>query len=179
MILMALVIVGILRRIGPILEHAESRIAAAVQNGAFLGGIPVSSRAPEFRVLEKNGDREYGRELTSAELIRTPTILLFMEANCEPCKQLAQGLEPDVDEIEGIPFRVILHEDEGRPEWIPRGVPVLYERHQELSQAFENIATPQAYLLDAGRIVLQKHVARSISDLQEMARRATTTTERR
>jgi hypothetical protein len=163
-VMTATVVIGILRRIGGVLERAEARGSAP----SLAFGIPVASRAPEFRVFERNG-RTY-RELKSAELIDAPTILLFMEQNCPPCRDLAEELGTGTDQLERIPLRVILREHEGRPDWLHSAVPVVYERRREVSTAFENNATPQAYLLDTSRTVLAKRIVRSLSDLDQMAR---------
>lgn len=164
-LVIAVVVVGLLRRISSVLEQAEAHVASSGSGAAAIGGLPVASYAPEFRVFNENGD-----EIKTAELVRTPTILLFMEAHCGPCEQLAPDLEPAVDEIEGVPFFIVLSEEEGRPPWLPTGVRAVYQRQGELSQAFENTATPQAYVLDPSRFVLSKRLIGSLSDLRELAR---------
>jgi hypothetical protein len=77
-------------------------------------------------------------------------------------------LEHSVDELDDVPIVVVLDEDGGRPSWLPASVQSVYERSEEVSQAFQNIATPQAYLVDPSLVVLAKRVVRSVADLREM-----------
>jgi hypothetical protein len=168
-ILTAVVVVGVLRRISGVLEQAEARLRSS-DSGFALGGIPVASRVPEFRVFQGNGSNGGSHEVMWADLIDAPTILLFMDQDCEPCRQVANEVDAAIDELKGVRFLVVLNEEAGRPQWLPTRVPVVYERRQEVSQAFENTATPQAYLLDPSRLVLAKRVIGSLSDLRELAR---------
>jgi hypothetical protein len=163
-LLIAVVVVGLLRRISNVLELAEAGALAAGSGGAAIGGLPVASYAPEFRVFGESGD-----EVRTPDLVRTPTILLFMDAHCGPCEQLAADLEPAMTEIEGVPFYVVLNQEEGRPGWLSPAVSAVYQRHGELSQAFENTATPQAYVLDPSRFVLSKRLIGSLADLRALA----------
>jgi hypothetical protein len=141
-LLNAVVTVGVLRRIGNILERTEALMASGT-DGLSLGGVPVGVQVEEFRVFENRGNHKV-REIKSAELIRAPTILLFMGAHCGPCREIGKDLKPSTDEIDGVPFVPVLYEEEGRPDWLPAGVRAVYQRQEELSRAFQNIATPQA-----------------------------------
>jgi hypothetical protein len=172
-LLIAVVVTGVLRRIGAVLEQAEARLASGVQDSFAPGGLAVASRAPEFRVFDTNGAGKAPREISSDELIRTPTILLFMSANCAPCRELAAELPSAMRDVDGVPLYAIFDKNEGRPEWLPRDVPTVFESSREVSRAFENVATPQAYLLDSNRLVVTKRVVMSLSDLKAMV--ATTT----
>lgn len=173
------VTIGLLRRTGPLLEQLERRLAADAQAEPAAWGAPVDTQVPEFRVAAENGDADTGREMTSAELIRIPTILLFMEEHCGPCQRVARRpaavsalqrreLGGGATEIDGVPLRVVLDGESGRPNWLPTDIPVIYEHRREVSRAFKNRATPQAYLVDPSRLVVRRRVVGSLSDLREM-----------
>lgn len=162
------VTIGLLRRTGPLLEQLERRLAADAQAEPAAWGAPVDTQVPEFRVAAENGDADTGREMTSAELIRIPTILLFMEEHCGPCQRVARELGGGATEIDGVPLRVVLDGESGRPNWLPTDIPVIYEHRREVSRAFKNRATPQAYLVDPSRLVVRRRVVGSLSDLREM-----------
>ena len=52
----------------------------------------------------------------------------------------------------------------------PAGLRVLYERGGEATNALDNRATPQAYVLDPTGRVLDRRVPGSLRHLEEMAR---------
>jgi hypothetical protein len=166
-VLNTLLVIGLLRRIGPVLEHAEARLISA---GVSLGGIPVESRVPHFRLFEQNGTGL--RELTSTELLDESTLFVFMDEHCPPCKELAEEIRLVGDRLEGLPLHVVIREEEGRLNWLPDGTSVLYERAKEVTQAFQNTATPHAYLIDPRHVVLAKRIVRSLADLRAMAENA-------
>jgi len=165
----AVVVIGLLRRTAAALEAAEASREAPVS----LGGIPIASRAPDFTVYEATGTHAGPHagpaRITAEELLDGPTILLFMEQHCPPCRQLASEIAPVFEQGNSVNLRVVLDEEDGTPHWLPDDVPVVYQRERELSHAFQNSASPQAYLLDGDRLVLAKRIVRSIDDLREMS----------
>ncbi len=161
----AVVVIGLLKRTAGALEQAEATLAAPVS----LGGIPIASRAPDFTVYGATGLQSGAATLTAEELVDGPTILLFMEQHCPPCRQLAAEIGASLDPANRVRLCVVLDEEDGAPDWLPDDVPVVYQRGRAVSRAFENSASPQAYLLDLDRIVLAKRIIRSIDDLREMS----------
>ncbi len=161
----AVVVIGLLKRTAGALEQAEATQAAPVS----LGGIPVASRAPDFTVYRASSPQSGAATLTAEELVDGPTILLFMEQHCPPCRQLAAEIGASLHPANRVQLRVVLDQEDGAPDWLPNDVPVVYQRGREVSRAFENSASPQAYLLDPDRIVLAKRIVRSLADLSEMS----------
>ncbi len=161
----AVVVIGLLKRTAAALEQAEATRAAPVS----LGGIPVASRAPNFTVYGASSPQSGAVTFTAEELVDRPTILLFMQQHCPPCRQLAAEIGASLDPANRVHLRVVLDEEEGAPDWLPDDVPVVYQRGRAVSRAFENSASPQAYLLDPDRNVLAKRIVRSIDDLREMS----------
>jgi thiol-disulfide isomerase/thioredoxin len=162
-LLMAGVVLGVLRRMTTVLVQVE-RGAASGAGAAAIGGIPVDSHANAFRAALEIGD-----DVASNDLVREPMILLFMGGYCGPCEEIAPELADVGDTIEGLPFVVVLNEEEGRPPWLPLSVPVVYQRGGEVARAFENIATPQAYVVEPNLLVRAKRLVGSVGDLRELA----------
>ena len=161
----AVVVIGLLKRTAGALEQAEATAAAPIS----LGGIPVASRAPDFTVYGASSPQSGAATLTAQELVDGPTILLFMEQHCPPCRQLAAEIGASLDPANPVHLRVVLDQEDGAPDWVPDDVPVVYQRGRAVSRAFENSASPQAYLLDPDRNVLAKRIVRSVEDLREMS----------
>lgn len=159
---LAVVVVGLLKRTAGALEHAEASLTAPVS----LGGIPVASRTPDFTVYNVSSSMT----LTAKQLLTRATVLLFMERHCPPCRQLAAEISSTFDRADVINLQLVLDLEDGVPDWLPEDLPVVFQRRKELSRAFENTVSPQAYLVDPDRLVLAKRVIRSVDDLREMNR---------
>lgn len=159
--LVAIVLLGVLRRVAAVLERAESHLSSA---GGVSLGLPVGSTAEDFRVLSEDGD-----ETRADDLIRAPTLVLFMEVHCGPCQALAKELDGVGDELAELAFFVVLDQEHGRPEWMPAGVQTVFQQDGEVSRAFRNDATPQAYVVDDRRLILGKALIGSLSSLTELA----------
>ena len=158
---MAVTILGVLRRVANVLEAAEARLAA--HQGDL--GASVRSIIPPFELFDGEG-----RAIPSEELVREPTVLLFMDSHCQACGQVAEQLTGIGASIDGIPFAVIMDDSpEGHEFPFPPGLRVLYQRDDAISHAFQNRATPQAYAIDEGGFVLARRVPESLVDLRFMA----------
>ena len=136
----AIVVIGLLKRTAGALEQAEASRAAPVS----LGGIPVGSRTPEFIAYDGCGPRSDVATLTTEELIAGPTILLFMERHCPPCRELGASMNSTLAWPTDVDLRLVLDDEDGTPDWLPGDVPAVYIRESELSRAFENSASLQA-----------------------------------
>jgi hypothetical protein len=158
-ILVAFVLVGALRRVTNVLEKAETQLAA---EGS---GVGVMTVVPEFELYRRDGTT-----ISSAELVVEPTIVLFMESSCRPCKQLAVDLDGFDDKVDEVPFVVVLDDTQPAREFpISPGVRVLYERGHAVSDLFQSVVTPQAFVLDVGGVVLDRKRPRDYSALRQMA----------
>jgi thiol-disulfide isomerase/thioredoxin len=166
--LLAIVVVGLLRRLGDVLEQAEASLRTGQSTGA-AGGAPVGADVPRFRVLETTPENVAPREMASEELLRELSILLFMGEECGPCRHLAPELESVDALLQGVPLFVIVPEHDRTREWLPGNVPVLYEVRGEVTRAFENTATPQAYLVDEDHVIRAKRIVGSVAHLKALA----------
>lgn len=158
---LSIVVLGALRRITGVLERAE---AALQQSGGLdVGGASVGSFVPPFELIDEGGAR-----VTSAELLREPTLLLFLGASCGPCHSLA----PRLGELAGLPLAVVLEGGAGRSSLsIPDGVPVFSDGSGSAASAFDTRVTPHAFVADVGGFVMDRAVPGSIDDLWRLTLR--------
>jgi thiol-disulfide isomerase/thioredoxin len=153
-------VLGILRRFGAVLEEAEKRLVTQ----EF--GAPLLSVTDDFQLYD-----ERGRIALARGTITQPTLLLFVEPGCGPCRDLIDQLKGVADAIDHVPFAVVIEDSRrARSVKIPSALRVLYDRDGEAFRVFRNLATPQAYVVDEGGVVLARRVPTSVLDLSEMAR---------
>ena len=150
---------GIVRRIGGVLEGMERRLAAPPAEF----GAAVDSTVPSFDLADAEG-----RRVPFGELVSEPTLLLVMSNHCVACTKLAGELEGVGDTVEGVPFALVTNAEPETP--YPATLRVLFERDGEATTALDNRATPQAYVLHPTGRVLDRRVPGSLTHLQEMAR---------
>jgi hypothetical protein len=157
----AVVLLGLLRRIVPVLERAEQTIG---QGGPLDLGLSPGSTVGSFPVSRVDGE-----PATFPELLETTSIALLLEASCEPCRHLLADLRESRDAVE-VPLKVLL-EDTAEARKLVDGVPVdvLYVRDRAAARAFQTSATPHAFTVDPEGLVLEKRVPSGLGDLRAMA----------
>lgn len=154
-------VLGILRRVSAVLEAAEARLSAQNELGA-----PVRSIVADFQLYD-----ERGRVVLARDDVADPVLLLLVEPGCGACRELVQELDGTGASLDGVPFAIVIEDSHrGRAFALQDGVRVLYQRHGDVFHAFRNRATPQAYVIDTGGIILARRIPASVRDLQEMAR---------
>jgi thiol-disulfide isomerase/thioredoxin len=161
---LAVILLGLLRRMSPILERAEAQIGVHGGKGSF-GGAPVASAVAPFQLVDATG-----RTALSRDSVEEPTLLLFVAPGCGPCEQILGALDGVGERVENVPFHVVAEEGEGTFE-APPGVSLLYERDHGASTAFQTIVTPHAFVVDQGGLVLDQRIPGSADDLRQMALR--------
>jgi hypothetical protein len=152
-------LLGLVRRIGGVLEGLERRLAAPPADF----GAAVGSTVSGFDLADAEG-----RRIPFGELVTGPTLLLVMSEHCAACAMLAEQLDGVGASIGGVPIVVVTNAEPEKP--YPATLRVLYERAGEATNALDNRATPQAYVLDPTGRVLARRVPNSPGDLEEMAR---------
>ena len=157
-LVVAFVMLGLVRRIGGVLEGVERRLSTSA--GEF--GAAVGSTVSPFDL-----DDAGGRRVPFGELVGEPTLLLVMSDHCPACTKLAGQLDGVGETVAGVPLVVVTNAEPEPP--YPATLRVLYERGGEATAALDNRATPQAYVLDPTGRVLDRRVPGSPAHLQEMA----------
>lgn len=161
-ILLAVVVLGLLRRIGAVLERTEATITAAARS---VGGARPVTKIGSFEV--RNVDRAI---VSSSELFSTGSVVLFMSAGCEPCRKLASELTGVTDTIDGVPLYVLIEDSRVAREFpLPPRATVLYQVDSAASRAFANLVTPQAFAVDVGGEVIDVAVPASAQDIRRLA----------
>jgi len=158
-LVVAFTMIGIVRRLSGVLEGLEQRLAAPPDLGAA-----VNSTVSPFEVVDADG-RTVGFE----ELVQEPTIVLVAANHCPACRQLLGKLDDVGESIGGVPFVVVTNADDPETHY-PPGVRVLYEPDLTATNALDNRANPQAYVLDPAGRVLDRKVPGSLDDFEAMAR---------
>jgi hypothetical protein len=156
-LVLAFTMIGIVRRVGGVLEGMEQRLSVKAEFGA-----PVNSTISPFQVVDAAG-----RAVAFEELVTRPTLLLVMSNHCSACTALAAQLEGVGRSVNGLPFVVVTNADAEVP--YPETLPVLYDPNGAATTALDNRATPQAYVLDPSGLVLDRKVPGSLGDLEGMA----------
>ncbi len=176
-VLLALVVVlnttitlGVLRRALVVLDRASG-------SGSDVGGVPKASSALDFGALPLLStpspvhlrDRN-GEDVTFPTAVSTTLIVLLMESGCEPCKALIKSIERSSREVT-LPIVALLDDSEAaRRLPMPASIRPLHGSRDEIANAFATSATPFAFVLGAGGVVLERGVANDRHDLEEMTR---------
>jgi thiol-disulfide isomerase/thioredoxin len=160
---LAVILLGLVRRMSPILERAEAQLGIHGGKGSF-GGAPVASAVGPFQLVDSDGRTAFSREA-----VEEPTLLLFVAPGCQPCEQILHGLDGVGERYEDVPFHVVM--EEGGEVEAPPGVSLLYERGHAASAAFQTVATPHAFVVDHGGLVIDHRIPGSAEDLRQMALR--------
>ena len=156
-LVLAFTMIGIVRRVGGVLEGMEQRLSVKAEFGAA-----VNSTISPFQVVDAAG-----RAVAFEELVTRPTLLLVMSNHCSACTALAAQLEGVGRSVNGLPFVVVTNAAPEVP--YPETLPVLYDPNGAATTALDNRATPQAYVLDPSGLVLDRKVPGSLGDLEGMA----------
>lgn len=162
------VVVGLLRRISSVLEGAERALAQSVGTLDVPGGVPLLGRASPFHVYTLDGLR-----ISSDDLLKEITILLFMEAGCQPCRELSSQLHPGGDGLDETPLVIVIPDTDAREDLKLDGAQlrIVLQPDRAASRAFRTEATPYAFVVYPGGVVLDRLVPRSWADLRLLARR--------
>jgi len=154
----ALMVMGLLRRVSGVIEAAEQRIRAP----SARDGLPVGSVVPPFDVKDEDG-----AVVSSTALLTRPTVVLMLSPDCAPCKALIEELRAPDRPMGHVPIVAVLQGDR-QPGFDTSGtLPMFYDR--TAFQAFDNTTTPFAYAVDAEATVVASGVAGSIDALRSLA----------
>lgn len=138
----AYLVLGMLRRLLPVVTEAEGILADA-RRRARTGGLDVGARIPDFDVMTVSGER-----LTRSDLIGSRTMLLFLGPTCPACERfnhdLIEGVVPDLD------ARLVVVTSDAEQALSLYGVPlaVVADSERVLAGALQSDRTPHAFVVD-------------------------------
>jgi thiol-disulfide isomerase/thioredoxin len=161
-LLTATIVLGLLRRVSTVLEAAERRLADSTV-GPGAGGAAPGTRIEHFEA------RLDGASVSSDELF--PGVFVFMSTGCEPCRGLAKSLAKVGERVGRIPVYVVFEDTPAVRDFpIPPNVRVLYQQRRVVSDAFDTIATPQAFAVSEEATIVERRIPGSADDIRELAR---------
>ncbi len=147
-LLLGLVVLGLLRRIAPVLERAVEVLQEA--SVASLGGLPVGSRVPAFSVRSSTG-----ASFTDADLRDRTSIVLFLDATCQACENLVKDLR--LGRSPRLEARLVVVPDSpdlaSELAVAPGGAIVLMDDERALARTFDMRVVPQAFVIDDEGVV--------------------------
>jgi peroxiredoxin len=147
-VLLALIVLGTLRRLAPLFERAEASLAAAAAS-ASPGALPTGAKVPPFAAASVDG-----ANFTEFDLRRTRTVLLFLGASCPACERLVQGLENgDAPELDARLMAVSPNADEASRLARSMQVTVVVDNDRSVARAFESEIVPHAFVIEDGRVL--------------------------
>jgi len=144
-IALALLTLGALRRLVPLLERAEESLRSGAS--ASLGGLAPGTAVRPFMAREVAG-----RTFTEDDLLGSTSVVLFVGADCRSCERLVDDLRSGaVPELEAPLFVVASAE---LAESLSHAVTVLADDDRVIAEAFDSRLVPHAFVLDQHGTVL-------------------------
>lgn len=145
----AVVVLGALRRAAYVLERVESQLGVAASSSVV--GAPIGTGIADHELREQSGS-----VVRFTELLGMPAVYLFMNASCRPCHDLVSELDHVRDVVDGTQLRLVVNGgvDDARQLQLPAWAHVLVDADGAATRAFHNPATPQAFALDERGIVV-------------------------
>ena len=167
-LLLAIVVVGALRRTTNVLVQAEASLRKK-SRGLDFGGLSPGASVPGFYVRDPDDRRVSSSDLFKDDL----SLVLFMEAECGPCRELAATLtNGSTRPAEPLALMVVMDEAGRKRDYdLPSFARVLYQEGRTASNAFQSIATPQAFVIERGGIVRDRFVPSSVDQLHTFTHR--------
>jgi hypothetical protein len=139
--LVALLTLGVLRRVTPVLEQAESRLADL---RAHPSGLDPGTTVPPFSVSEPNGDT-----FSNADLFGSTTIVLFVGTACRACERFVRDLRGgEVPEL-GASLVAVAESAGEAEEFAAESARVVIQEAQSLSLLFKSDRFPHVFVIDA------------------------------
>jgi thiol-disulfide isomerase/thioredoxin len=164
-IAVALLQLGLLRRTAQVLERVEAELRVSRSGGISFGLAPGAKVRPFVAVNDQ------GRLATSEEILKTPTIVLFLEPGCLPCESLVDQLQQSGwDKAAGIRLLTVLTDNSESREFLKAdGVDCWYQSEGVVSAAFGTSITPHAFALGPDGVVVDRSIPASLDDLESFA----------
>jgi hypothetical protein len=165
-VVLAVVVLGLLRRVAPILAQAEQALGRSAA-GLDPGGLPPGEEVPPFEVLDGAGER-----LRPGDSLPLPAVFLFVEGGCGPCQSLMAEIQERAPAFAGTRLYVVPADPEnGKYDALRgRGITVLKQEGGQVSAAFRQTAFPHAFAVDGDRRVARSEIPGSVDQLKDLAR---------
>lgn len=164
LLLVLVLVLGLARRILPILERAESVLRNAGGDEGANTGLAPGTVVPDFELARSDGSA-----VKFSQLVVDAGVFVFVDAHCDPCKRLTGELAAESAPLHELRLHLITDEPLGMAP--PLGVELLHQSDEAASRAFEQVAYPQAYAVRPDRTVIAREIPGGVADLRLLARR--------
>lgn len=146
-VLLGLIVLGTLRRILPVIERAEARLAVATSAGP--GGLTEGASVPPFTVQSIDGET-----FTEFDLDDTRTVVLFIGTSCVACERLVDDLENGLAPDLGARLVVVSESAESARRLSGSAdVTVLVDDDRSVAGAFESQIVPHVFVVEDGTVL--------------------------
>jgi hypothetical protein len=157
-VILAVIQIGILRRVLPFLEQA-----AAVP--AMPPAPPAGMVLPHFEATLDDGSA-----ITAAQLAGRPFVLFFASRGCAPCRRLLLQLDGRSWPPGQVAVYLVMADDARAEIPVPAGLTPLLEHDGSVSRTLGVTATPLAVAVDGQGVVIESLVPRDPGDLDRLRR---------
>lgn len=159
---LALTVLGTLRRVSVVLEQAESILRTRVGSGP--GGLPPGTPIPDFEGLFSDGS-----QFTRSSLLGTPSVIVFLSRNCPACRALEEDLAGR--DLSDLGTRAIAVVDDPRDADLlamVAGFEAVVQTERSIADAFGSNATPHAFVIDAGGVIAASGTPNAFDSLKRL-----------
>lgn len=147
-VVVGFLVLGMLRRIAPLLERAEETFQATLSTS--FGGLAVGAKVPSFEARTVSGE-----SFTDADLLGGRSVVLFLGSSCRACESFVEDL--GTGHIPRLGARlVVVAEDRDSASELARAtdVTVLIDHDRVLAETFDTRLVPRAFVVDGRGSVL-------------------------
>jgi hypothetical protein len=145
-ILLAVLVLGTLRRITAVLERAELTLTSATPRP---GGLEPCEDVPDFAAVTASGER-----FTAEALDGRSSLVVLVDQDCPPCRRLLDELATEA--VEELPDLYVVFGDRVLHSGVPEvavASAVLVQVDGSVSRAFRSSSTPHTFALQGRRVV--------------------------
>lgn len=162
-VIVGLIVLGMLRRLLPLIERAEAALSAAAE--ISHGGLPDGATVPPFTATEVGGST-----FTEADLEGGRTIALFVSPSCRACEglvaDLKEGHVPDL----GVALVAVSDDRDQAGEFKrSRSIRVLVQDGRSLADIFASNVTPHAFVIGEERRIEASGIPSDWGSLRRLA----------
>jgi hypothetical protein len=164
---LAVLVLGLLRRIAPLLIEAEN-IVRQQSDLPDEDGIPVGSEVPAFELVDADGETVHlGGSLP------LPGVFLFVQSGCEPCHKLTAELSAHAASFVGTHVYIVLGRNSDEYDALrSEGFSVFEQPQGQASAAFRQKEWPNAFAVGRDFRVVSKMFSDSVADLKRLVQEA-------
>jgi thiol-disulfide isomerase/thioredoxin len=158
-VVLAVILLGLIRRVAPLLVEGQTQHAALEPQGLAIG-----AEVPFFRARD-----DLDRIVEPGELIADGGLFVFVAPGCPPCDELLLQLAQSVEPIASILYLILDGSSNTDPRIDSARVHVLQEIDHSMTRAFGNSAAPHAFAVNREGRVVARDIVNTPRDLARLA----------